>query len=142
MISSSLCTCHLIYDKGQIAICLKAFYDCTGLVIVPRHLLSDRGLCPCTCVCVRVEEHEREREILDSRCSTITGPLLRRRYLCIDHSVKPHSLCPIHYPKRDTEEVRREKEKPKGSLLLSFLCSSFLPSLPSFSASHRSPPSS
>ncbi len=88
--SLSPCSCHLIYDKGQIAICLKAFYDCADLVMVPHHL-SARGVsvrvcvCLCVCVCVCVWN-------MDSCSNTIIGPLSCRRYLCIGHSSRNPAL--------------------------------------------------
>lgn len=63
------CSCHLIYDKGQIAICLKAFYDGADLVMVAHHLFSARGVCPwvSVCLCVKhgfMQQHYNRASIL------------------------------------------------------------------------------
>lgn len=84
-------SCWLIYDKGQIVVCLKAFYECVDLVFALHHLSS---LLVCVCVCsTAIYTHTlpffvpHHHHNMDSCSGAIMVPLSCSCYLCSGHSV-------------------------------------------------------
>lgn len=122
-ILTSVSPCHLIYFKGQIAICLKAFYD--GPDMLWEHSSScewDSGEMSEWCVL----ERKKKAGLMQPQH---TGSLFCRFYLCIGLSP-----CLIHYPEGEMGKV---EGSAGGPLLLLFIPASLSPS----SSSHGSPPS-